>query len=294
MVTIGGVVDRILRDYLIPPDEQPTRFQVGAGGIDTSSNTLPVATGMLSPEETDLIGPGALIEVGSELMLIEATDDPPTSLTIRRGMYGTTAAVHAEGDYIVLAPDFPRRQVFEAVCDAVEALWPDLWVNNVAEVWSSSAPIELPADVGEITDVRAAWRDGWVQVESWDLIRGFPHVSTGVAVQVGGSPNCALHVYYRQVPQRPTAETDELADLGVSDGWVKIVAVGAVAEVIAGEDIDRATINFITRALEAEGFQAQGADIRNSLLQYQDFLMGPVKRALEQATPQRTMLTGSW
>lgn len=294
MVTVGDVVDRILRDYLIPPDEQPTRFQVGAGGVDESAVTLPVDTAMLSPEETDLIGPGALIEAGSELMLIEATDDPPTSLTVRRGMYGTDAASHTAGDYIVLAPDFPRRQVFEAVCDTVEALWPDLWVNNVAEVWTSTGPVELPADVGEITDIRAAWRDGWVPVESWDLIRGFPHVSTGVALQVGGSPNCALHVYYRQIPQRPTAESDELADLGVSDGWVKIIAVGATAEVIAGEDIDRATVEFITQALEMEGMQTAGADIRNSLLQYQDFLMRPVKRALEQATPQRTMLTGGW
>lgn len=293
MTTIAAIIERVYSDYLLPPGEQPTRFTVDTDGIDDSATSLPVDTALLSPEEEDLVGVATLLEVGSELMLVEAvTGDPPTSLTVRRGMYGTTAAAHAEDDFVFLAPDFPRSVVFNAVADTIEALWPDLWTVAVEETYATTAPIELPAAVAEIVDIRAEINGKWQQIPGWDELQDFPLVSTGVAVQVGGvSVSVPLHVYYKKKATRPTVEADLLADLAVETGWVKVIAVGAVAQVIANEDIDRATVDFITQALESEGFAAgAGADLRNSLLQFQSFLLGPLKRAQDMKRSPRIVI----
>ena len=124
MTTIADVIERVYRDYLWPPDEQPARFAVGANDITATATTLPVLTTLLSPEEESLIGPGTLIEVvsavtGGELMLIEAvTGSPATSLTVVRKMFLTAGVAHLENDFIYLAPGFPRSKVYDAVADA--------------------------------------------------------------------------------------------------------------------------------------------------------------------------------
>ena len=288
MSTIADVIERVYRDFLLPPDEQPARFVVDTGGITDSATTLPVDTTLLSPEETDLIGPGTLIEVvsvntGGELMLVEATDDPPTELTVRRNMYGTSAAAHIATDFIFLAPDFPRQTVFDAVADTIDGLWPQLWTATVEETYADSTPVELPAACEEILEVRVESGNRWVLVDGWELLTEYPLASTEKAIQfMGGGSGQSIQVKYRAAPTRPTAETDVLSDLFVSAAWVKAVAVGAAAQVVANEDIDRATIEFITSALEAEGFPVgAGADLRNSLLQYQDFLIRPLMAGLE-------------
>lgn len=290
MTTIAQVIDRIYRDYLTPPGEQPTRFQVGVGGIDNSSVTLPVDVSMLAVEESGAIDAGTLLEVispstGGELVLVEATSgDPLTSLTVRRSMYDTTAAAHAAGDFIYLCGDkyVPRSTVFDAVADAIGMLYPALYRIAVEETVVTSVPIELPSAAKEVVDVRYYNSHRWLPVSGWDEIHGFPHVSTSRALQVRRLPaNTLIQVYYKQAPTRPTAESDVLDDLGVDEAWAKVVKVGAVAEVAARFDLEEATVDYITESLEAEQFDAgETTDIRNALLQYQEFLMRPLIRAL--------------
>lgn len=300
MTTIGQVIDRAYRDYLTPPGEQPSRFLVGSGGIDDSSAALPVDLALLSPEEQAIIGLGTQIEVvsvstGGELMLVEATSGgpPPTSLTVRRNMFDTGAAAHIAGDLAYIAGDdyMPRHSVFVATADAIEALWPDLWTIRVDEVPSGAGPIELADDVKEVVDVRRQSGSRWPQVTAWDEIHDFPLTSTGIALQTYGQATAGmLQVYYKVSPIRPEAEDDLLEDLGVAEGWVKAVVVGAVAQLVANKDIDASTIDFITEALEAEGFKVgAGTDVRNSLLQFHRFLMTPLKRALHYTQRDRVI-----
>jgi hypothetical protein len=251
---------------------------------------------MLSAEEQDIVGPGTLIEIGSELLLVEAvTGGPPaTSSTVRRAMYGTTAAAHAAGDYAYIAGDhyIPRHSVFTAVADAVDGLWPDLWTVAVEETWADSHPVELPSTVGEIMDIRVNSGHRWSRVGSWEELQNFPLSSTGVAFQSVGVPsNTFVQVYYKKIPTRPTAEADTLAALGVEESWVKVVVLAAVASLISNTDLSKSSIDFITEGLAAEGFQVgQGADIRNALLQFQDFQLRPLKRALAMQRHDRVLI----
>lgn len=297
MTTIGNVIDRIYRDYLTPPGEQPARFQVGAGGIDASSTSLPVDVTMLSAELQDLIGVGTLVEGETgEMFLVETvTGDPPTSLTVRREMYDTDPFALTAGDYLYLAGDDhqPRKAVFDAVADAVTALWPDLYTIDVEDTSGRNGPIELPAAALMVVDVQYQSGGRWLPARTWRELRNFPYVSTERAVQVDEFDGYRLLVYYRKAAVRPTAESDDLADLFVDESWVAVLMVGAVGQLIANKDLDRATINFITEALEAQGFEVgEGADLRNSLLQYQGFLKRPLRARLRLQEEDRIVDRG--
>ncbi len=290
MTTIADVIERVYRDYLWPPDEQPARFTVDTGGINATATTLPVDTALLSPEEESLIGPGTLIEVvsvdtGGELMLIEAvTGDPATSLTVRRKMFGTTGVAHIDTDFIYLAPGFPRSKVYDAVADSIEALFPRLWTTAVEETFISASPVELPAACEEIIEVRYLSGNHWHLIRGWVLLTDYPLTSTAKAIQFTAANSGSIQVKYRAAAIRPSTDETEvlLDDLSVLDRWIKIVTVGAAAQMVSGEDVDQATIDFITEALAAQGFPVgSGADLRNSLLQFQDFLIRPLADALE-------------
>ena len=49
------------------------------------------------------------------------------TITVTRGAKGTDAAAHTAGDLIKIAPPFPRRNVFDAVCDQIKNLYPTLF-----------------------------------------------------------------------------------------------------------------------------------------------------------------------
>ena len=287
--TIADVIERVYRDYLWPPDEQPARFMVDTGGITATATTLPVDTALLSPEEESLIGPGTIIDVvsvdtGGELMLIEATDDPPTSLTVRRQMFGTSGVAHIATDLIYLAPGFSRQKVYDAVADAIESLFPRLWTTAVEETFISASPVELPAACEEILEVRFLTNNHWVMIGGWELLTDYPLTSTEKAIQFFAVDSGSIQVKYRAAPTRPSTDETELLgdDLSVLDSWIKVITVGAAAQMVSGEDVSQATIDFITEALAAEGFPVgAGATLRNSLLQFQDFLIRPLADALE-------------
>src|SRR5690606_27972169 len=158
--------------------------------MDASTKNMPVDVSMLSPEEMDLLGPGAVIEAGSELLLVEAAHGASTdsidALTVRRGMFGTEASPHPAGTIVTVAPDYPRQVVFDALADAIENLWPDLWTIRTTEFWASpSAIVELPADCEEIIEVRSSVGGGWAYMASWEFLSPYPNVPSGKALQFG-------------------------------------------------------------------------------------------------------------
>lgn len=379
MSDIQSVVDRIYRDFLQPPGEQPSRFTLdtggaevalsassssddilidaghglsngeqiqftaltGGAGLDTftryyvisattgtfqlsltsggsainfttdisaatyvkidslsAAGTLVwVDTSLLAPEEEDLIAEGTLLEIESELVLVTAISgtSPNFELTLRRGMYDTTAAAHAADVFVYLADGdyIPRHSVFTAVADAVESLWPDLWTVGVEETFADSQAIELPAVAGEILDMLVQDGARWRREGSWDEFQDFPLSSTGNAVQVAGVPNnSSIQVYYKKKTTRPTTEADLLATLGVESGWVKLLVLQAVAQLVSRADLSKATVDFITQALEAEagGPIGAGADIRNALVQFAEFQLQPLKRQLQLKQHDRLII----
>ena len=282
MSTVAQVVDRILRDWLHAPDDQPTRFTLN-GALAAGATSLTYDDDLLTPEEEDLLGPGTLIEVGSEQILVGSVNEDTNVLSgLIRGANGTTDADHADAALVTLAPAWARKTIFDAVADAIEQLWPELYTTTTsgALTLSSTQYTEVPAVV---QGVLYLWvrPSGGDQYEKWHapLLENFPPSSTTKAIWPGFSGSGYL--VYKAKPTRPTLETDSMATLGVEDEWEQLVVVSAVAYLISGKDLSAATQEFLSDNLNAQGYPVDSSRrIREGLLRYQGYLIDKAKRTL--------------
>lgn len=80
---------------ILSDDVRGRSYVVGTGDITNSATTLPIA-------DSSPFLVGDVLEIGTERL--EVTADPPTAttLTVKRGVEGTTAAAHTAGDAITL------------------------------------------------------------------------------------------------------------------------------------------------------------------------------------------------
>ena len=130
--TIGHLVDRVFREYLEPADNVES-YSYLTGGINDTETTLAYANDLFSIEEEDALGAGAILEVGQELMFSTALNTVSNEITVTRGARGTTKAAHGAGDLIKISPSFPRKNVYDAVVDQIENLYPTLFAVETLE-----------------------------------------------------------------------------------------------------------------------------------------------------------------
>ena len=139
---IAGVVDRVYREYLEPMDDlQP--YSLLTSGLTDSATTVSFNGDLLTQEEEDIMEAGSIIEIGQELMLCKALDTVSDQVTVVRGVRGTTASAHSSGATIKIAPPFPRKNVFDAVCDQIKNLYPTLFAVETKSVSAKVGYIPL-------------------------------------------------------------------------------------------------------------------------------------------------------
>lgn len=285
--TVGELVNRVYRDFLDGPDDQPPIVTASAGYTD-SVTTIGYDDSVLAPDEEDLLAPGVLVEVGSELARITGVDDTANTLTVIRGVSGTTAEAISAGDEIRIAPMYPRQTVFDAVADNIVGLYPDLTRTATTTVTSGSAAAEIPAGVVSVID--AMYLSGNSQVgANVRLLRNYVPSSTGSAVAFSGTPaNKTVYLTYEARFDRPATTDDTLVDLGIDAAWERIVVVGAAAQVLAGRDLDPVSAEYLTEQMEREGFPVGSAGrLRDNLLRYHAFLLQQARRSIraDRVTP---------
>ena len=295
-MTVAALIDRTYREWLTPPNQQATRFKLNdSGGISATDVTAITDTTLLSPEEEDLIGAGTIIEMERELALITAVSGTSPDLTLtlddvggdRDPKLGTTAAAHADGIEIFLAPDYSRQSVFDALSDSIDDIWPTLWMVKTLLIPTSSSWVEVDNDVEEIFDARLL--DGrTLDSGRYELMLDFPLASSLRAVRYDGAIGAGntVIIRYKAKAIRPTLEADTLASLNIEASWQKILTVGIAASLLRGADIDAATQEFITESLAREGFPpGSGESLSNSLLRFQDFLTQRRAKSQNVRTP---------
>ena len=291
MSTVAQLIDRAMREFLYPPDEQPIRFTLGAAIATVGASSFTVDTDLLSPEEARLLGPGTIVEIDRELIQIGAyneslsTDQASSCL---RGVSNTTPATHLSGAAGVLAPKFPRQNVFDAVCDEVEVLWPDLAkITETASITiASSTYTEVPAAVMKPMYVWAR-PTGASSSSEWgeypvEFLDHFPGSTTGKAIYVPGMPEGGTgYLVYRAKFTRPTTEaTDLVATCGLEDEWERIVLLGAVAYLIVGKDLSAIEQQFLAEQLANQGFQVgSAARVWSALRSYRQDLLDKAMKA---------------
>ena len=72
--------------------------------------------------DTPGIVPGAIIEIGTELMYVFTVNASTNDATVRRGFRGTTAASHTALDLVTVNPKFPAQLVLNAINDELADL----------------------------------------------------------------------------------------------------------------------------------------------------------------------------
>ena len=324
--TIGKLIDRVYREYLEPADNVES-FSILSGSMTDSVTELSFDGNYFTQEEEDALDAGTIIEVGTELMYSTALDTVNNSVTVKRGVRGTTAAAHSAGDEIKIAPEFPRKNVFDAVCDQIENLYPTLFAVDTQSFTSGTgystigtydapgthnylvAPLKA---LSQYTD----WSAGsdqtglkyqGVAVEMIDLPNPFTYTDSGGtertitytsgpdvvhALQfVGIASGHTVYVTFKKKFIAPTAETDTLATIGLESEYEPIIMAGVAAHMVAGKDINLVDATYITNQLEAASYPVGSSNtIRNSLLQYQQLLIQQARTNLRSKYPEPVQL----
>lgn len=321
--TIGDLVDRTYREYLEPMDDIVS-YTTLTTGVNSSATSIEFEGNLLSVEEEDALDAGAIIEIDQELMICTALNTVTNTITVTRGARGTTAASHTAGDLIKIAPPFPRKNVFDAVCDQIKNLYPTLFAVETKTV-TAAVGYELLGDHGsdqdnnnylvaplkaisQYTDFSAGSdstgiRYQGVSVELIDLPNPFTYVdSDGVSrtKTYTTGPNVVhaiqtynilqghtVYVTFKKKFIDPTAETDTLTTIGLEDEYEPIIMAGVAAQLMSGRDIPTATTDYITDQLATQSFPVDSATrIRNSLLSYQRALIQQARKDLRARYPE--------
>ena len=325
--TIGDLVDRVYREYLEPP-ESVESYSYLTGGISDSVTTVGYANDMFSVEEEDALDAGCIIEIGQELMFSTALNTVTNEITVTRGARGTTAASHIAGDLIKIRPEFPRKNVFDAVCDQIENLYPTLFAVETKTITSGIgyrvigtygsdvdnnnylvAPIKA---ISQYTDFSSGTDETGlkfigVAVEMIDLPNPFtwtdedgtertktyttgPQVVHALQFQ-GISSGYECYVTFKKKFISPTAETDTLVSVGLETEYEPIVMAGVAAQMVAGKDISKLDAKYITDQMSITNAPIGSSNsLRNSLLQYQQLLIQQARKNLRAKYPEPVTL----
>lgn len=284
-LTVGSLIDRVLRDYLEPPDELWVRTAL-TDDVGLAATEWPVDMSLLGFEESELLGPGVLVEVDGEQAII--TDVTNGTVTVRRGARGTTAAEHAAGSEVLVAPAFTRTTVFDAVAESIVGLFPPLFALYTAEQEvASDGVVTLPSNAVVVTEARLP-----------DLLSPVSYVdlgewSSGRALRVSpGLSGKDLWITYRSRFAYPNDEGQALAELGVREEWGRIVVVGAAAQLISARPMSLSQQEFVSSQLRVEGYPVETPmRIRDALISYQEFLLERAAAGLAQQHPYDVVLT---
>ena len=326
--TVGGLIDRVFREYLEPMDYLNSYTVVADGaGFNASATTITFNGDLLSQEEEDAMDAGAIIECEQELMRCTALDTVNNQVTVVRGVQGTTAAEHLAGKVIKISPTFTRKAVFDSIVDQIENLYPTLFAVDTQSFTSGTgystigtydapgthnylvAPLKA---LSQYTD----WSAGsdqtglkyqGVAVEMIDLPNPFTYTDdTGTertitytsgpdvvhALQfVGIAAGHTVYVTFKKKFIAPTAESDTLESIGLESEYEPIIMAGVAAHMVAGKDINLVDATYITNQLEAASYPVGSSNtIRNSLLQYQQLLIQQARTNLRSKYPEPVQL----
>lgn len=254
-MTINDIINRIFRDYLDSPSDQQLQTRI-TGAMNTTQQTV-VYSADLTQEEVAALAVGTQVEVDIERMRITAHDEATRTLSVSRGHYGTTPADHLVNTMMWIAPSMGKSAVFDFLADEIEALSPPLYREATEWAYSGEATIEIPATPepmdllsatqiigGEIVDI-----EGRIVYDNLAFGSG-----VGISYRPIGTEDVALR--YSTGLIRPTALTDTLASLGVRTEWVRALIYGVLSSVMIQPDLDSRTQEFITEALQTQGFPA--------------------------------------
>lgn len=109
LLNLVQVTRRFLRDW-------PVFEQLGSS-VNNSTTSIPVI-------DNTLYGNRWVVDIDLETMLITGLPSAGNSLTVLRGIRGSTAATHNTGADILMQPNFTGIEIIDAINMGIDASWP--------------------------------------------------------------------------------------------------------------------------------------------------------------------------
>jgi len=302
--TIGNLVDRVYREYL-EPMEDIVSYSYITSDITDSDTSIVYDGNLFSVEEEDALDAGAIIEIGQELMYATALNTVTNTITVTRGARGTTATAHTTGDIVKIAPAFPRINVFNAVKDQIENLYPTLYAVETQTIASATGYVALTGgDDNRIVAPLAAVSQYQTLADGSETSVQFRGVAmelidvptsvtaSGKVVQFTGVTNGVnVHCTFKKKFGEVTNEASTLSDIGLETEYEPIIMAGVAAQMISGKDIPTYTAEYITEQMQISNYPVNSSsNIRNSLLQYQQVLINQARKDLRARYPEPVSL----
>lgn len=245
MTTLDNLVDDITQTLYGYGLAQPrAAFLVGAINASITQIQLDDATGFEQ----------GVAEVGNETIFIKSVDYGSNVLTVSadgRGYYGTTAATHADGSRITMAPTWSRNRISTAVNEAILGTYPTLFsVTSVSFTWTPAvSTYGLPSAAEKIlrvtTDTIGPSRE---QVEinryRFNSVASTGSFPTGnsVTIEKGGFPGKNINVTYLSAPTTITWG-DPFTNSGLAETAKLAIKYAACSNLLAFMDASRLPVD---------------------------------------------------
>lgn len=239
--TVDTMIDRILNKL---------RGNYGMGEIDVLNGSInDTETSLTSTSATGGIRTGAVIEIDSELMLVTSVSG--TTVNIRRGINGSTAATHTDSTLIYVSPRFPRQQVLEAQRDEIRSWDHNLYQEGELTFTVDPDSITFEFDLDSVTDFikpLALYRENsdghYVEEPKYRVIRASTSdFASGYAIKLPHKVYDYTSYYFLYAAEFDlstfTTATDLEATVGLSVGMLEIVEYGSMYRLTVGMEARR-------------------------------------------------------
>jgi len=233
------------------------RLIYGGGAFREQFNTLSEhhsagQTAMIMTYALRGITVGSLLEVGTELMLVQSTDETNQEAVVLRGQLGSTATTHEANDVVTVNPKFPRFSIFKAINEELGALSAeglfrvrtvDLTYNAAVDGYDLTSVTDL-LDVYSVRYQVPGPSLRWPAIKAWKLDRNMPTTdfASGIALILddGGYPGRTVRVsYFAPFTQLSTTSDDIATVSGLHTEAHDILPLGAAARLTMTREVKR-------------------------------------------------------
>jgi hypothetical protein len=92
--------------------------------LDVTTASLSNSVTTATVADTSIYGVNWLIQLDQEVLRVKTAPSSGTSLTVARGMQGTTAASHANSTSVLLRPAYTDQQILDSLNAGIDATFP--------------------------------------------------------------------------------------------------------------------------------------------------------------------------
>jgi len=237
MAAASTVINRIVKTF-----NRHDNADILASVMDSSTASLSY-TGILPAW-----GPGSVVEIEQELMLVKSVDTSLKTATVIRAWLNSTAASHSANLPIYVNPRVSRTDVLDLFNDCLTAIFPRLYkVSTTTATYDGSViGYNLPASTSHILSVQYQVNSSasqWEYVGDYELHQNMDtdDFAGGNAVMIRKSlPSAAsVRITYAEPFTRFTAEANDLTTaVGLQDYMTDLLFYFAMNRLAVQEELE--------------------------------------------------------